>query len=52
MGTNLPDVSSQRGLLPLVVIELLDRLDLPRFFVGEGLHRRIEGGPMLSDPGL
>ena len=52
IGTNLPDVSGERGLLPLVVIKLLDRFDLPCPFVGEGLHRGIKGGPMLSDPGL
>ena len=50
MGSDLSDMSGKRRPLPLVVVELLDRLDLPCLFVGEGLHRRVEGGPVLSDP--
>ena len=52
IGTNLPDVSGECGLLLLIVIELLDRFDLPCPFVGKGLYRGIEGGPILSDTGL
>ena len=46
MGSDLPDMSGERGPLPLVVVELLDRLGLPCLFVGEGFHRRVEGNDM------
>ena len=49
MGSDFPDVGGEHGPLPLGVVELLDRLDLPCLSVGEGLHRRVEGGPMLSE---
>ena len=44
VGSDLPDMSGERRPLPLVVVELLDRLDLPCLFVSEGLHRGVEGG--------
>ena len=47
IGPNLPDVASECGLPPLVVIELLDGPDLSSLPISEGLRLRVEGSSVL-----
>ena len=39
MGSDLPDMSGERGPLPLVVVELLDLLGFPCLSVGAHLRK-------------